>query len=151
MSTAIAGPDRLTLTDDPKVLDILRIHHALWNREDSIERAGQKYPIRVATHNGYCSAVLPNDQGYNLLWITQNMNKSTQGTLDIKHAHSQGHDKRLTWIVDNHNSKFLYVGCISTCHYFDGSEDILIERYDDNGTHVLWTNMPFHIPAKSKY
>jgi hypothetical protein len=152
MSTlTIAGPNRTALTDDPKVLSILRIHHALWNREDSIERNGKTYRCFMPQHQGYTSVVLPNDQGYNLLWITQNMNKSTHGSLSIKHARSQGHDQRITWIVDNNNSKFTYVGSVHTTNYFDGSEDILIERYTETGTEVLWTNMPFHVSAKSKY
>jgi hypothetical protein len=79
------------------------------------------------------------------------MNKSSYGSEAIRHARSQGHDHRITWIVDNNNSKFEYIGCVNTTHYFDGSEDIIIERYTDIGTFVLWTNMPFHTPAKSKY
>lgn len=147
----LAGPGRLELTDDPKVLDILRVHHALWNREDFIERDGKQYKPFVPQHAGYTSVVLPNEQGYNLLWITQNMNKSSYGSEAIRHARSQGHDHRITWIVDNNNSKFQYVGSVNTTRYFDGSEDIIIERYTETGTEVLWTNMPFHLPAKSKY
>jgi hypothetical protein len=150
-TSTLAGPGRLELTDDPKVLSILRIHHALWNREDFIERDDKQYKPFVPQHTGYTSVVLPNEQGYNLLWITQNMNKSSYGSESIRRSRSQGHDQRITWIVDNNNSKFQYVGSVNTTRYFDGSEDIIIERYTETGTEVLWTNMPFHITAKSKY
>ena len=150
-TSTLAGPERLALTDDPKVLNILRIHHALWNREDSIERDGKQYKPFVPQHDGYVSVVLPNEQGYNFLWITQNMNKSSYGSESIRRSRSQGHDQRITWIVDNNNSTFQYIGCVKTTRYFDGSEDIIIERYTDIGTFVIWTNMPFHVPAKSKY
>lgn len=150
-TVTIAGPERLSMTDDPKILSILRVHHALWNREDFIERGGQTYTPFVPAHQGYVSVVLPNDQGYNLLWITQNLNKSTYGSQAILRSRSQGDDHRITWIVDNANSKFNYVGCVNTCHYFDGSEDVIIERYNDYGAEVVWTNMPFYTPAKSKY
>lgn len=150
-TSTLAGPGRLELTDDPKVLSILRVHHSLWNREDFIERDGKQYKPFVPQHTGYTSVVLPNEQGYNLLWITQNMNKSSYGSESIRRSRSQGHDQRITWIVDNNNSKFQYVGSINTTQYFDGSEDIIIERYTETGTEVLWTNMPFHLPAKSKY
>jgi len=147
----LAGPERIPMTNDSKVLSILRIHHALWNREDSIERDGKQYKPFIPQHNGYVSLVLPNEQGYNLLWITQNMNKSSYGSEEIRRARSQGHDHRITWIVDNNDSKFQYVGSVVTTNYFDGSEDIIIERYVDTGAQVVWTNMPYHIPAKSKY
>ena len=150
-TTTLAGPGRLPMTDDPKVLSILRIHHALWNKEDFIERGGQRYTPFVPSHSGYSSVVLPNDQGYNLLWITQNMNKSSYGSEAISRSRSLGHDHRITWIVDNANSKFNYVGCVNTCQYYDGSQDVIIERYGDSGTEVVWTNMPFHLPSKSKY
>jgi len=147
----LAGPNRETLTNDPKILGILRIHHALWNREDFIERDGKQYSLYTPSHGGYCSVVLPNDQGYNLLWITQNINKSSYGTLAIKRAIAQGDDLRITWIVDNNNSKFKYIGVVNTCMYYDNSQDIIIERYTDDGTEVVYTNMPFYRPAKSKY
>jgi len=152
MSTQLMDSKRLPMTDDPKIVSILRVHHALWNRESFIERGGQKYTPFVPAHDGYISVVLPNEQGHNLLWITQNLNKSTSGSLEIKKARSLGNDKRITWIVDNSNSKFLYLGSVHTCNYFDGQEDIIIERYyQDEPTQVLWTNMPFYLPAKSKY
>jgi hypothetical protein len=152
MTTQTSSPERLPMTQDPKILTILRIHHALWNRETLIERNNQKYIPFIPAHNGYVSVTLPNEQGYNLLWITQNMNKSTYATEQIRRARSQGDDLRITWIVDNLNSKFLYLGCINTCHRFDGHEDIIIERYAPNEPdQVVWTNMPFYLPVKSKY
>lgn len=155
MSTTLlrtmAGPERLPLTDDPDVLSILRIHHALWNKEDTIERFGQKYIPHVPEHKGYSSVILPNSVGHNLLWITQNLNKSTAGTLSINKASSLGYLMRITWIVDNDSSKFVYKGCVNTTLYCDDAEDIIIEHYHDYGTQVFWTNMPFHVPVKSKY
>jgi len=148
---SIAGPERLPLTDDPAILSILRVHYALWNREDFIERGGKTYKPFVPEHQGYTSVVLPNDQGYNFLWITHNINKSSSGTYSIKKAASQGNDLKLTWIVDNNDSKFKYIGVINTCMYFDGSQDILIEKYDGDSTQVVWTNMPFYQQSKSKY
>jgi hypothetical protein len=147
----IALPKRLPLTDDPKVRGILSVHYSLWQGREFIEHQGQHLPVHKPAHGGYSSIVVPSENGYNFLWITQNMNKETYGSMAIRRARQLGDDKMITWIVDNNASKFAYVGSIHTTHYFNGDQDVLIERYVEGQTEVVYTNMPFYFPAKSKY
>ena len=51
----------------------------------------------------------------------------------------------------NTGDKFVYVGSIHTTHYFNGDQDVIIERYVEGQTEVVYTNMPFYYQAKSKY
>jgi len=141
MSTQILNSEYIPLTDDPKVLSTLRVHHALWDKEPFIEWSGQNYQPFIPPHEGYVSVKLPNEQGYYLLWITQNMNKSSYSSSEIRKARSLGNDKRITWIVDNSNSRFVYIGFVHTCSYPDGKQDIIIERYiPGKPAQIVWTN-----------
>jgi hypothetical protein len=136
---------------EPRIIEILTVHHMLWNKVKDVNYKGNVYHTSIPAHDGYCSVVLPGtDEKYNYLWITQNLNKSTGATLSVLRDREQGNDRRITWIIDNHGSKFLYVGCINTCTYFDGSCDIVIERYSGNSTEIVWTNLPIE-NYKSKY
>ncbi len=148
----VALPNRIPLTDDPKIRGILAVHYSLWQGREFIEHQGQHLPVYKPAHEGYKSVVVPSENGYNFLWITQNMNKdNTYGSIAIRRARQLGDDKMITWIVDNNNSKFAYVGGIHTTHYFNGDQDVLIERYVEGQTEVVYTNMPFYFQAKSKY
>lgn len=142
------------------VKQILDVHHALWNAtsdpdgEHKLEYKDSYYNIYIPSHQGYASVVLPSGIGKNFLWITQNLNKSSYASIEIKKARSQGDDKRVTWIVDNSNDKFYYCALIKTCSYFDGKQDILIEKYSENGTQLVYSTDPFYVnylPPKSRY
>lgn len=148
----VALPNRIPLTDDPKIRGILAVHYSLWQGREFIEHQGQHLTVYKPAHEGYKSVVVPSENGYNFLWITQNMNKdNTYGSIAIRRARQLGDDKMITWIVDNNNGKFAYVGGIHTTHYFNGDQDVLIERYVEGQTEVVYTNMPFYFQAKSKY
>jgi hypothetical protein len=136
---------------DQSILDILEVHHSLWNKEEKINYRNKTYDIYTPEHQGFSSVILPNENDYNFLWITQNLNKSTYGTLGIIQSRSQGDDKRITWIVDNTAGTFKYVGVISTCDYFNGYRTELIERYTDEGTIVVYSSDPLIVSTRSKY
>jgi len=140
---------------------VIDVHNSLWDLLStdtvgykSIDFYDKKYPVNIPEHLGFASVVLPGNGDKNFLWITQNMNKSTYGSLDIKEARSQGNDKRITWIVDNTDNKFHYCTLIKTCIYFDGREDILVEKYKDGNTEIVYCNDPAYasyVTPKSKY
>lgn len=131
------------------VQPILDVHHGLWNRDKTVTYRSQEYQVFIPSHEGYSSAILPNENGYNFLWITQNLNKTSGATLDIIRSRSQGDDTRVTWIVDNSNNKFSYVGLVRTTDYFDGKKSIIIERYDDQGTRVIYSTDPARVTKRS--
>lgn len=135
---------------DSKILDILHVHNALWNRELSIQFNGNTYKPHVPEHAGFSSIILPNENGYNFLWVTQNLNKNSSTTTTIMHSRSQGDDHRITWIVDNNGGRFAYVGCVTTVDYFDGNTYKIIERYTDEGTHVVYSSDPKRLLEKSR-
>jgi hypothetical protein len=132
-------------------LELINIHHALWDRKDTVNYKGNSYNIYIPSHEGFASAIIPNSAGKNFLWITQNLNKPSYGSLEIKRSRSIGDDKRITWIVDNEDDKFKYVGLIKTCDYFDGLKDIVVEKYHDQVTEIVYTNDPGYVVVKSKY
>lgn len=134
-----------------QVQELLDVHHALWNKEKTVSYKSKIYDTFSPAHAGYTSVILPNENNYNFLWITQNLNKSSGASLDIIRARSQGDDTRITWIVDNSNNKFSYVGLIRTTDYFDGKKSIIIERYDAHGTDVVYSTDPAKATAKSKF
>lgn len=79
---------------------------------------------------------------------------STYGSLEIIEARSQGDDKKITWIIDNNNNKFEQCALVKTCTYFDGKEDILIEKYLDGLSNLVYTTDPYYenyLVPKSKY
>jgi hypothetical protein len=151
----------ITKTEIPAHIEqLLDVHNTLWDAlSDSyaglkLDYKGSKYDIYKPEHNGFTSTVLSNDNGKNFLWITQNLNKSSYGSFEIKRARSQGDDKRITWIVDNSNDKFYYCALIKTCVYFDGKKDILVERYINDNTEVVYCTNPTYasyVTHKSKY
>jgi len=142
------------------VEQLLDVHNTLWDAlSDShaslkLNYKGIGYDIYKPDHNGFTSTVLSNDNGKNFLWITQNLNKSSHASSDIKRSRSQGDDKRITWIIDNSNNQFYYCALIRTCVYFDGKEDIYIERYYNDTTELVYSTDPTYasyLPPKSKY
>lgn len=143
--------DRLPLTDDPKIRNILAIHYNLWSGCEFIEHNGEQLKVYKPSHGGYSSVVIPSEDNYNFLWITQNLKKQSRNSAAIHKAKELGDNKMITWIVDNTNGRFYYVGGIHTTHYFNGDQDVLIERYVEGQTQVVYTNMPFYLPVKSKY
>jgi hypothetical protein len=136
---------------DSKISEILQVHNALWNRELSIQFNGNTYKPHVPEHGGFSSLILPNENQYNFLWLTQNLNKTSTTTSKILHSRSQGDDLRITWIVDNNGGKFTYVGCVTTIDYFDGNTSKIIERYTDEGTFVVYSSDPTKGLSRSRF
>lgn len=136
---------------DDQAIELLKVHNALWNAvydrdstEHSLEYKNDTYQIQIPVHKGYASVLLPNSKGIKFMWITQNLNKSTYGTLSITKAKLNNEDHRITWIVDTRNGGFTY-RCNITTTAKDGRMTYgTIEIYDDFGKEIVWsTNKAF--------
>ena len=138
---------------------ILTDHNALWNAlydHDSdihcLYIGDQKYDIYIPQDRGYASALLPNPRGIKFLWITQNLNKSTYGSLAIQRARQKNQDLRITWIVDTRNGQFNYRTNIHTL--YDDSGTLLsgtIEAYDSLGQETIWSTNQSLITRKAAF
>lgn len=125
---------------------VLAVHDTLWNavydRDSDIHILNyndQKYTIQIPPHRGYASVILPNSNGTKFLWITQNLNKSTYGTLDIERNAKLGNNHRITWIVDTTNGGFVYRTYISTTRDSTGNLlEGIIQIYDSLGQETVW-------------
>lgn len=134
-----------------KIQDILDVHEALWNREDSVTYNDQTVNTFTPAHEGFTSVILKNSDGKSFQWITQNLNKSSYGTTRIMRGRAQGEDHRITWIIDNIEAKFTYVGRIETVKYPDGKITAHVERYTGDDTEVLYTSDSNLRKVRSKY
>ncbi|MFN7318535.1 MAG: hypothetical protein ACK5S6_03390 [bacterium] len=138
---------------------ILATHNALWDalyNTDSdryhIDYRDETYDIRIPESRAYASAILPNSSGSPILWITQNLEKSTYGSMAILKARSKGLDLRITWLVDTTHSQFKYKGQVKTCFNDIGDmTDGHIEVYDSHGTDVLWTTNSYYTKRKAMF
>lgn len=138
---------------------ILATHNALWDalyNTDSdryhIDYRDETYDIRIPESRAYASAILPNSSGSPILWITQNLEKSTYGSLAIQTARTKGLDLRITWLVDTMHSQFKYKGQVKTC--FNDIGDMIdghIEIYDSHGTDVLWSTNSYYTRRKAMF
>lgn len=140
------------LTDQQAQL-ILAVHDTLWDHLYAAKNQGfyagnaqikyqeQDHNINIPQHLGYASVLLPNANGRKYLWITQNLNKSSYGSLAIARCAEQAIDHRITWIVDTNDGGFIYRTNITTTrdsngNIFAGS----IEIYDSLGTETIWSH-----------
>ena len=126
--------------------ELLGVHHSLWDMKPEVEFYGQTYKTHTASHKGYTSVLLPSKTNGKLLYITQNLNKSSYGSLEIQRAAAQGKTVRITWIVDTSNGAYQYRGLIKT-----SPELTIIESYTNHGTALLYSSDPNYKPIKSKY
>lgn len=139
---------------------VLGVHHTLWSIQqasdkslvaNTIEYDDKSYPVVVPEHTGYCSVLLPNPKGLNFLWITQNMNKSTYGTLAIKDSLLKGEDHRITWIIDTRNGSFSYRMNITTT-FKNGIQTYgIIESYDEYGKEIIWSHNKLFVSQKAEF
>lgn len=128
----------------PDIEQILSVHNQLWEGMSIITYKDQSQSSYSPSHNGYRSVILNNANGIPHMWITQNMSKSSYGTMAIEKAKSKGEDLRITWVVKVENGQFIYRSRIST-HFFPNQEKqpiIEIETYKDELTEVLYSNDP---------
>lgn len=133
------------------IQDIIDVHEALWNRELFVTYRGEKISTFTPSHEGFTSVILKNSNGKSFQWITQNLNKSSYGTMRIIRGRSQGEDHRITWIIDNSNAEFTYVGRIETVKYPDGKNSCVIERYDGDDTLIIYDTNPGARKVRSEY
>lgn len=139
--------------------EIFDVHHALWDSlikidepAHSLEYQNQTYKINISPDRGYASCHLPNENGKMFLWITQNLNKSTSGSYQIKQAMERGEQRRTTWVVDTSTGNFKYRSNITTSK--DKHNNLVfaqIEIYDSLGTEILWTTTPYGPTKKAKF
>jgi hypothetical protein len=138
---------------------IFNVHNALWDslsKSDepghSLEYQGQTYKINISPDRGYASCHLPNSNGTNFLWITQNLTKSSSGSYQIKQARKRGEDLRTTWVVDTSTGRFIYRSNITTNKDTQGNLTYAqIEHYDSLGTEILWTTTLYGPTKKAKF
>jgi len=144
---------------EQQVQEILYVHNSLWNAvydfdsdPHSLYLGDERYDIYMPAQRGYASVILPNPKGTKFLWITQNLNKSTYGSLAIQRARNNNQDHRITWIVDTRNGQFDYRTNITTTVDSDGQ--LIhghIELYDSLGQEVLWTTNKSMLTRKAKF
>lgn len=143
---------------DQQTEEILKVHYALWNAaldfdstNHSLEYKEHTYPIHIANHRGYASVLLPNSKGTKFMWITQNLQKSTYGTLEINRARERGEDHRITWVVDTRQGAFVY-RCNITTTFKDGEMIFgAIEIYDDLGKETIWSTNKSFITKEAEF
>jgi len=126
--------------------ELLSLHHSLWNMDNNVQYFGVWYDVYKPEHKGFSRVVVPGKSGKNIMYITQNLNKSTYGTQEIQHAAKQGKTTRITWIIDPSEGKFTYIGLIKTTDDYT-----IIEQYNSFGTQVLYHSNPLFQPSKSAY
>jgi hypothetical protein len=154
----------MSLTDI-QASEILKIHDSLWNAlyeshyaNNSTSKAHKltykdiSYQVNIPAHCGYASVLLPNSNGKNFLWITQNIHKSTYGTFAIRNQKELGNDHRITWIVDTNNGLFSYRSNITTTR--DSQDNLIfgaIEIYDSLGKETIWSNNQAIVTRKAAF
>jgi len=139
--------------------EVLNTHNALWNAlydydglRHCVTYKDETYDIRIPPHRGYASAILPNKNGNPFLWITQNLNKSSYGSLAIERAQKNDQDHRITWIVDTTNGQFKYRTNISTTVNDLGQLIYAnIEMYDSLGAQTIWSLNSNLITRKAEF
>jgi len=139
--------------------EILSVHESLWeavystdNSRPSISYKGNTYHIQLPPHKAYASVLLPNGTGTNFLWVTQNMRKSSYGTMAIERALKRNEDHRISWILDTSNGGFTTRTCISTTR--NSSLDLIdgqIEIYDSLGKETIWSHNKLLVTGKAQF
>lgn len=133
-------------TTNINITELFTLHHDLWDMRPEVEYFGNKYQVYIPEHKGFSRAIVPGKSGTNILYITQNLNKSTYGTLEIQRAAKAGKTTRITWIVDPSDGGFKLIGLIKTTDEYQ-----TIERYTSFGTEVVYHSNPIHRQTKSAY
>lgn len=128
------------------ISELLALHHGLWDMDDHVQYFGKWYDVFKPEHKGFSRVVVPGKSGKNIMYITQNLNKSTYGTMEIQRAAKKGETVRITWIVDPSEGSFKYIGLIKTTDSYT-----IIEKYTNFGTQVMYHSDPKFQPAKSAY
>lgn len=128
------------------ISELFNLHHSLWDMDDDVSYFGNWYKVYKPEHKGFSRVIVPGKSGKSIMFITQNLNKSTYGTLQIQRAAKQGKTTRITWIVDPSEGTFNYIGLIQTT-----AEYSLIEKYTSFGTQVMYHSDPKFQRVKSAH
>jgi hypothetical protein len=128
------------------ISELLTLHHSLWDLDDTVEYFGNTYEVYKPEHKGFSRAIVPGKSGKNILFITQNLLKSSYGTEEIQRAAKLGKTVRITWIVDPSEGNFKYIGVIKTTDDY-----CVIEKYTNFGTHIMYHSDPNYKPIKSEH
>lgn len=135
----------------PEIEQILSVHYQLWDKNTIITYKDQTEYSYTPEHGGYNSVILKNNNGTPHMWITQNMNKSSYGTLAIERAIKNKQDLKITWIINVSDNQYVYAGQVRTHQYFDPNklDSIRIETYQNEVTKVIYDNDPNLYKVKS--
>lgn len=125
---------------------LLYLHHALWDMDSTVEYFGTVYPVYISKTRSFSRVIVPGKSGKNIVYVTQNLSKSTYGTLEIQEAARRGKTTRITWIYDPADGEFKLTGVIKTT-----DDQSVIERYTDFGTEVVYHSNPILQSRKSIY
>lgn len=128
------------------ISELFTLHHSLWDMCDEVEYFGNTYKVYKSEDNSFSRVLLPGKSGKNIIYMTQDLNESTYGTLAIQRAARKGKTYRITWIIDPSQQDSNYIGLIQTTEEFN-----LIEQYTPYGTMTLYHSDPKFMPAKSAY
>lgn len=128
------------------ISELFNVHHSLWDMDDDVNYFGNWYKVYKPHHRGFSRVLVPGKSGKNIMFVTQNLNKSTYGTLEIQRAAKRGETIRITWIVDPSEGTFNYIGLIKTSPGFS-----VIEKYTKLGTQVMYHSNPKFQPIKSAH
>lgn len=146
-------------TSQQTINEILNVHDSLWNAlyssdesRPSITYKGNTYSIQIPKHRGYASVMLPNSSGTRFMWVTQNLHKSSYGTMAIERSRKLGEDQRITWILDTSNGGFITRTSISTTR--DSNLELIagqIEIYDSLGKETIWSHNQLLVTGKAQF
>ena len=128
------------------ISELLALHNSLWDMSDEVKYFGKTYKVYKSEDKSFSRVLLPGKSGKNIIYMTQDLNESTYGTLAIQRAAKLGNTYRITWIVDPSKTNTQYIGLIKTTEDFS-----LIEQYTPYGTMTLYHSDPKFMPAKSAY
>lgn len=119
------------------ISELLTLHHSLWDMDDEVHYFGDTYKVYKPEHKGFSRVLVPGKSGKNIMYITQNLNKSTYGTQEIQRAAKKGETVRITWVVDPSDGRFNYIGLIKTTPSYS-----MIEKYTSFGTQLVYHSDP---------
>lgn len=128
------------------ISELFSLHHSLWDLDDKIEYFGKIYDVYKPEHKGFSRVLVPGKSGKNIMYITQNLSKSSYGTIEIQDAAKKGKTVRITWVVDPSDGKFNYIGLIKTTPSYS-----MIEKYTSFGTQIIYHTDPYHTHIKSAH
>lgn len=126
---------------------LLSLHHDLWDRCSKVNYFTGDYPVETSPTLSCSQVLVPGKSGKDILFITQDLDKSTYGTMDILRSERQGRCVRITWIFEPSAKSYRLIGLIKTSPELD-----LIEQYTPLGdTITVYSNNQTIYPTHKKF